>query len=210
MKALLTVFALSVTLAPAATIQWGSSVWGDDFQSDGTSSIDGSFTFELGTFDAGFTPVLGNYDQWLSNWNQLDRVQYNAQNMYFTGEVEFIDTDDVALDVQFNGNTFAPGDRAFIWGYNSQVSGPNTEATLISDPSNWTLPEASTDQSAFPESYRVSNATTPVVGDLPDGPDGEGEFTNPDGDLDLQTATVPEPSTALLVLLGAFAFLRRR
>ena len=107
------------------------------------------------------------------------------------------------------GNTFAPGDRAFIWGYNSQVSGPNTEATLISDPSNWTLPVASIDQSAFPESYRVSNATTPVVGDLPDGPDGGGEFTNPDGDFDLQTATIPEPRSAVLAMIGLALMLRR-
>ena len=210
MKAFFTILALSATLAPAATIQWGGEVWGDDFQSNGTSSIDDSFTFELGTFDASFVPSVDNYNEWLTNWNQLDSVQYNAQNMFFTGEVEFIDADPVALDVQFNGQTFAPGDRAFIWGYNSQTASPNTEAILITGDDGYLLPESSTDQSALPVSLRVSNSTTPVVGDLPAGPDGEGDFTNPGGDFDLQTATVPEPSSALLLLLGAALLFRRR
>ena len=210
MKAFFTILALSATLAPAATIQWGGEVWGDDFQSNGTSSIDDSFTFELGTFDASFVPSVDNYNEWLTNWNQLDSVQYNAQNMFFTGEVDFIDADPVALDVQFNGQTFAPGDRAFIWGYNSQTASPNTEAILITGDDGYLLPESSTDQSALPVSLRVSNSTTPVVGDLPAGPDGEGDFTNPGGDFDLQTATVPEPSSALLLLLGAALLFRRR
>ena len=210
MKALLTILALSATLAPAATIQWGGQVWGNDFQSDGITSLDDSFTFDLGTFDANFVPTVDNYNEWLTNWNQLDSVQYNAQNMFFTGEINFVDTDPVAVDVQFNGQTFAPGDRAFIWGYNSQVASPNTEAILITGNEEYVLPEPSESQSALPVSLRVSNATTPVVGDLPAGPDGEGDFTNPGGDFDLQTATIPEPSSALLLLLGAALFFRRR
>ncbi len=210
MKALLTLIPLSLTLAPAATIQWGSEVWGDDYQSDGVTRLDSSFTFELGTFTSGFTPTFANYDDWSTNWKRLDSVQYSGQNMYFTGEVEFIDTDPMAADVQFNGQTFAPGDRAYIWGYNSQSSGANTEATLISDASTWTLPAGSASQGALPVSLRVSNATTPEVGDLPTGSDGEGGYTNPAGEFDLQTAAVPEPSSMLFVFIGACGLFRRR
>ena len=202
MKSILILFALTATSIPAATIQWGGEVWGDDFQSDGVTRLDDSFTFELGTFATGFEPTFANYDDWATNWESLDSVQYSAQNMYFTGEVEFIDTDPVAADVQFNGQTFAPGDRAYIWGYNAQTSAVNTEATLISDASTWVLPDPSTSQTTTPLSLRVSNATTPTVGDLPEGEDGEGGYTNPPGEFDLQTASVPEPRSAVLALIG--------
>ena len=210
MKLTLIALALSVTALPAATIQWGGSVWGTDLQSDGETPLDDSFDFQIGTFTDGFVPDSSNYSDWEVNWSAIATTTYNETNMFFAGQTQFLDENTSLPDIQFNGQTFVEGDQVYLWGYNSKVVAGGSEWTLVSNGTDWTVPAGTATQQTVPVSFRVSNADTPVVGDLPGAADGEGEYTPIGGDFDIQTASVPEPSTALLVLLGAFALLRRR
>ena len=64
MKKLLTlVFALIAVSAPARTISLRSGI-GDALVDSGGLSLTDAFIFELGAFDAGFTPDAPNYGAW--------------------------------------------------------------------------------------------------------------------------------------------------
>lgn len=82
---------------------------------------------------------------------------------------------------------------------------------------DWTLPQ-SADQTNLPLEYRTSTADAgaPIYGGLNDvqAVDG-GTYTDPAGTFELQTheiclTAIPEPSSAMLLLLGTGAFFARR
>lgn len=198
------------TAAPAATIQWGGSVWGTDLQSDGVTPLTSAFDFEIGTWADGFAPTSSNYGDWETNWEPIATTTYNATNMFFAGETQFLDSNTSLPDIQFNGQTFAEGDQVYMWGYNNKVVSAGTEWTLVSNATDWTVPSGSATQQTLPVSFRVSNADTPEVGDLPGPDDGGGTYTSPSSSFDIQTAAVPEPSVLLLFgLAGLLGIIRR-
>ena len=168
MKLTLIAIILSATTLPAATIQWGGSVWGTDLRSDGVTPLDNTFDFEIGTFADGFTPSTSNYADWSANWEPIATTTYNETNMFFAGETQFLDSNTSLPDIQFNGQTFSEGDQVFLWGFNSQDVVPGSEWTLVTNGTDWTVPSGTATQQTLPVSFRVSNAVTPLVGDLPE------------------------------------------
>ena len=67
-------------------INWGSELFGGSFIDSNSDDItlgdgsfkDGGFSFELGTFQAGFNPSAANTDEWIANWRVFDAVVDSA------------------------------------------------------------------------------------------------------------------------------------
>lgn len=214
------VFALLLSLPAAAladTINWGSEFGSINVQSDGTTPVTSGFTIQLGKFAAGFQPDGQNVDLWASNWIVFDELlpgEHNAAVGYYTSEHQLL-----------NNTTFQPGDRAYVWMYNSQTAVPGSEWLLYTnDPSDgltnddWLFPSVPGSQQTTPLSWRVSNSSRVVFGATdPDG-DGPGQRrygngwgTPPAEGFHVQTRTfVPEPGAAVLGGMAALFLLRRR
>jgi len=181
----------------AQTINWGNAAPNPvttDINFDSTgSTLDGTYTFELGVFDVGYDPDVEDPTTWFSNWTTLDTAIYNPTLSLFSDSYQITD------------NTYL-GRQAYIFGYNQTTPvDETTEWVLITDDDglnndDWVIPDHQ-DQSALTLEWRVTNATRPVFGGLEDV-DGPGERTVDPGTFELQTNTfappVPEP--------GAFAF----
>ena len=201
------------------TIEFGSTPFGTNIQSNG-SSMDESFTFELGTFGGGFVPTSGNTDQWLANWTPLQDSLGNTVpdsiTDYGTTNTIFGPTDGFASSVTLdhNNSPFEIGSQGYIWGYDSRdgtaewILLTNTEDS--DDGITWRYGDASPDSLAFTETWDVSGATETVVGSI-NFFDGGGDFISmQSGSVTLPPA-VPEPATSV-ILTGALAMLglRRR
>jgi hypothetical protein len=197
---------LTITLMAAAAISngfaqsvnWGNTPGDVNLQSDGTSILDGTFTFELGTFDSGFILSNESPDTWGSAWNAIDVATYVPNDGYFS-----------ELHV-FEDNTYA-GQQGYIFIYN-YLNGDDSSEWFLTTNSNWVIPSSSGGQIGLPLEWRVFNASVVEYGQTPDDI-GEGEGTPPSGTYALQSFTfVPEPSTTLLfgALLGSIFFRRSR
>jgi hypothetical protein len=214
MKKYLTLLAvLLLSLAPSATTQargisWFSAV-GDIFlMADGTTKMDSTMTFELGGFSSGFTPSLANLSLWQSNWIVFDIAvdgdgwnpdpdfsNYGGLGTAVAAASGFITSSDT-------GATFGIGQQAYVWTYNSKTISPTSEWALITNAA-WTYPVASTSIPDPLEWGLGHDGTTALVGGT--STDG-GTFVST-----LQTQAVPEPGSALLILVaGVMIRLRRR
>ncbi|MBX7207514.1 MAG: PEP-CTERM sorting domain-containing protein [Verrucomicrobiaceae bacterium] len=215
----LALLVMSATSLPARTIDWGSAV-GDTIVTSTGIPLDDTFIFELGTFGA-FVPTEFNLDQWAANWKVFDRAIAPAANGWDSA-LGFVDS---SATLQTNGTsskspplpgfTFAQGEQAYIWAYNGLTIDSLTEWALITNNSldgnaldDWTMP-AHADQTAQPLDWRLSTAGSVPFGGLNDV-EGPGSYTVDPGTFALQTHTVPEPGTALLIGLGGLAFQVRR
>ncbi|MBL9113958.1 MAG: PEP-CTERM sorting domain-containing protein [Verrucomicrobiaceae bacterium] len=215
----ITLLAFPVVSSRAHTISWGGVTEGELFTSYGTT-LDDSFVFELGTFGS-FVPTMFNRTDWASNWKTFDRAVagdgWDSTNQYFSSEATLDEFGH--SDSPYSGsNLFNPGERAYIWVYNSQQFHQGSEWALISglgtggsSSTTWLMPAAG-DQSALPYDWRVNTAAEDetVIGGL-NGDRGPGDYTAEPPSYDIQTAAVPEP-TAVLMLGCALAMrsLRRR
>jgi hypothetical protein len=219
-------FLLAASLTPfakGATIQWGGVISSTVLLSDGTvvndtNTPDLDLTFELGAFDAGFVPSDSNMEDWSDNWKSIDQTSFALDSQYFTQETKIVDGDVGIAGIQFNGNTFTPGEAVYVWGYNQQavnestewvlmlgISGTDTD-DLVVDPTNtnWEVPDlADANQGTFPLNWRSSTATHSLFGTT-GSETGGGLISVPGDGVDIQFATVPEPSAWLL---GYLAFL---
>jgi hypothetical protein len=225
---LLTLLAAAPRSARAInTIQWGGNLFATDITSTG-ANITSSFTFALGAFVNGFMPGTGNMDQWAGNFVVFDEALYNDDPLTF-GTPFWASEASINLDRTSTspeatpGATFAVGQKAYLWVYNLQVfdpTGANGAEWALVTADNWLFPAASPD---------CCDAEPPVIWDICDvdvpglneGPiygsvgnlTGPGNYTlvPPPGECRIQTALVPEPSVAALVLFGlGVPLLRRR
>lgn len=135
-------------MLPAAKVIWKSIPFTTNLTSDG-SSLDESFTFELGTFEAGFSPSASNTAQWAENWTTLDRVAFNADNQFFASTVSF-DTNDAP---------FILGAKVYIWGFNGTSP---AQWILLSD-ATWTWPDAAL---GFPVTMQAADASQEILGEV--------------------------------------------
>ena len=194
----------ALLIAPAgygSGVNWSSPYWDQLFNGmqmvdAGGNPLDATFAFELGTFDAGFTPTGGNTDQWASHWNLLNRADTTNGNWvpndpdfgsYFNGGFSFDPSG------QVNGlagsATFATGQQAYVWVLCDNEWALVTDNTPGVDGNDiWQLPNP-TDVGGFPLNWDLANANVAVLGSVNNGT------------YRLQTAVVPEPSTSLLVLM---------
>ena len=192
------VAAAAITTVSAQSVNWGNTPGDINLQSDGTSFLDGTFTFELGTFNSGF--VLGNEspDTWGDAWNAIDVATYIPGDGYFS-DLHVFETD-----------TYA-GQQGYIFIYNN-LNGDETSEWFLTTNTNWIIPSSAGGQIGLPLEWRIFNATSVPYGQTPSDT-GEGEGTPPSSGYTLQTFTfVPEPGTTLLfgVLLSSIFFRRSR
>ena len=241
---LLATLAISAPAARAAGIGWGNNAFDSDpnsgnplpmYNSQG-GLLDNSFSFELGTWNTGFTPTAANVASWAANWNvissafapgtngwlSLDSTDPNvndpAQNpQYFTRQITFNANGTVQGG---SGSIFHTNDQAYLWVFNNKTLDGTTEWALVTDGSVgatpddvWHVPDPSGTLN-LPVNWNLSTADTAVYGSV-NGLTGAGDqAVNPGADR-LQTfgvaSVVPEPGSALLLMLaGAAVHLRRR
>ncbi len=209
--------------SPASTIYWGSAVNDQLYDSHG-NALDDSFIFELGTF-GDFVPDDDNLHLWLANWKVLDRATapaangWNSSEGFFNSSVSLL-YDGTSSSPSSSGFVFSPGEQAYIWVYNSQDLVLDTEWALITNNSSdgdssddWLIPALPLECGcgATPDSleWRLSTATQPGFGGLHDEY-GPGNVSDIPPSFALQSATLPEPGSAFLVLAASFLFGYRR
>ncbi len=203
--------------ARAVQIAWGSEFESLLFQANGTT-LDASYTFELGTFTVGFVPTEYNLADWQSNWKLLDRADWDVPNQNFVGFVEINGSGNVSNGTEADPSTyFAQGEQLYIWAFNSQTITPgSTQWALVTrtqpDPFvtptvfDWVIPAYAQSEA---QEIRLQDADIVVYGGL-NNVQGPGEYTSTPPAFQLQTHVVPEPSSALLIgVVGLLARLRR-
>jgi hypothetical protein len=216
--------ALLAGQARAISVSWGSEYLSDLRDSYG-NPLDETFKMQLGFFESTFTPDASNTSQWASHWHVFDQASSNDPANSFDPLTGYFTRESIAIDS--NGQSTSPyadlglnftGKEAYLWTYNNKTPGAGSE-WLLARASDWVFPTGAATgccDSELPLQWSVSDFSsgTPVVPIW--GGQGEqrgaGSYTVTDNSYTLQTFTVvPEPSTALLTILGtAFALLRRR
>lgn len=207
--------------AGAQQLNWGSAAFSDLVDSKG-AVLDATFVFEIGAFNAGFTPTESNLSDWRSNWQVFDRAAYNGVEEpiddgisgYFTGTARMLD------DGRSNSSFMTPSAPSFegldgyLWVRKGDHPIPGSEWLVIRS-DNWVFPTAIPGccDNDTPFDWSTSELDG---GDLPKwgkqgSTAGPGEFAD-SNDHTLQTYTfVPEPSAALMVILASsLAMIRRR
>ena len=213
---------LAVTLAwaqgsLASTVFWGSSFNDNLFDSSGTA-LDSTYSFEIGTFGS-FVPTYQNVDQWAANWHVIDRAfdpdsnGWNSTDQFFVGTVDLLSDNSSNSPDADPAYQFTKDDIAYLWAYNSKDILPSSEWALVTyanDPLNtgnpWVIPDP-TDSNSY--NWNLTDAKVAVVGGANDV-QGPGTYSANKGTFSLQTAVVPEPGSALLLLTAAATHLIRR
>ena len=198
-------------------INWGSLDESVIVDSQGNVlTNDPNLRFDLGAFREGFTPTESNVNDWYDNWFTFDSATYNPAGGVFVGQYTMYDNFNDG-DFDSNDPTFGLGISrdAYIWVYNSTDPVPGTE-WFIARAINWAFPTLADDccNNDIPIQWSMSDleidTTTPLWGNV-FGREGSGERETMISNADLQTYTfIPEPSSALLLLLaGLFGVTRR-
>lgn len=213
-----------VACGHAQTVNWGSSYFQTQVQSDGSSGFtDAGFTFQIGTFAGVVDPTVNDANELAAAWRVLDESGYDTENVVFDS------TATISASGFSDGLNATPGydfrgEKLYIWAYDGNAPATDDvtvncyEWMLFSGGSEWTLPNSATQQDQ-PRSLRTSPTdltTAPIYGGLNDVQATDGGNYTDAGTFEIQThevclTAVPEPSGALLILLGSTAvFLRRQ
>jgi hypothetical protein len=205
----------------ASTVFWGSQFNDNLFNSTG-AALDSTYSFAIGTF-GGFTPTYQNVDQWAANWHVIDIAfapdvnGWNSTDQFFAGTVAF-NPDGTSASPDANpADVFAQGSLVYLWAYNSQDIVPGSEWALVRDASlttgngsdPWIVPDPANPDPNASSNWYLSGASTEIIGGT-NGVQGAGTYTATPGVFSLQTAVVPEPGSAMLLLAAAAAHLARR
>lgn len=205
----------------ARPIAWGSAFEDHLFDASG-DPLSAAYSFEIGVFASGFSPNLSNIPQWAENWLVFDRAfapdanGWNPDLRFYSGYVNHqadgtSDSPDALITDVFLQNT-----RVYLWAYNSKTIAPTSQWALVTDLdlagnaySAWLMPDpADTDPNTI--EWNLQDADSAVYGGV-NGTQSAGEFEVEPETYSLQTALVPEPSGALLLLVaGLVAQARRR
>lgn len=210
---ILLLFVCGAGAARSQTLDWGNDVFGDVVDSTG-AALDHTFIFELGAFDAGFTPTDSNVTDWVSHWNAFDRATYNASAGYFASSVEMLADGTSSSPFLTPGSGSFEGLDAYLFVRNGDLPVPMAEWLLVRS-TDWVFPVADVVCPDCPKTLPIEwslgdvDSDTPVYGSV-------GSLTGPGvvgtpGVHDLQTHTfVPEPGPLLLAALGLLAGAARR
>lgn len=207
---------LSTKDAAASTIFWGTKPNDLLFDSQG-NALDATFVFELGTFASTFTPNETNMDQWAANWFVFDAAisgsGWNPAGQEVTGSVEHTTSSGSTSPYATPGATFDQGTTAYLWVYNSKDLNTNPEWALLVDVDNganlyypWEFPDPTLENDSF--DWQTQDVETAIYGGV-NGTRAAGDFSALPATFTIQTAVVPEPGSALLVIIGAMAVIGR-
>ena len=226
-------FAAFILPCHALQLNWGSpgATWVVDSDGDG---VDDNYVFELGAFPLGFDPGENDPSLWFENWMVFDAAIYNPMLGLFTSEVSISNQVTSSSTMPNVSNESFSGLTAYLWIRDSNEPIPGSEWLLVRA-DNWTFPtigEGCCDTGTLEWSISdLDPGDVPGWGwqnddNVPSGTEGPGEFSESGLNARdiiapsttrtpaLQTATflVPEPSSALLLLLGAsgMVLVRRR
>ena len=210
------------TLSQAQQIDWGSEIFSNLVDSEG-NTLDDTFVFQLGAFDAGYNPVDYDPDDWLDHWQVFDQADYNGIEDplddgiwgYYTSTANMESDGTSDSPDESPGATSFEGRQAYIWIRNGDNPEPGTEWLLVTT-STWVYPTANPGccGNGLPLEWSSSDLTgsdVPLWGSQ-GGVTGSGEYTVT-GPYTQQTFTfaVPEPSAVLLIgMSGAFLVGRRK
>jgi hypothetical protein len=229
----LAIFALVLAWQPssatASTVWWFSGVPDLLYDSAG-QALDGYYSFEIGSFGS-FVPTYQNVDQWEANWKVFDRAYdptpadpndgdpegWNADPLFqfFGGNADhdtsgFSSSPD-ALGFPTPTEVFGQDEVAYLWVYNSKTIEPSSEWALVTNssntPNNWRFPDPADTAGSY--NWDLADADQVIIGGVNDT-QGDGTYTVDPGTFSLQTHVVPEPGSALLVLLTYGTWLSRR
>lgn len=203
--------------AQASTVFWGSAFNDNLFDSSG-NILDATYSFEIGTFTGGFTPTYQNVDQWQANWHMIDYASAPDSNgwnplpspagQYFGGTVDF-HVDGTSESTRYiSPDVYTQGDAVYLWAFNSKVIVPSSEWALVGNSASvWDIPDPLDTTGSY--TWQLADANTTVIGGA-NGVQGPGAYSTTPGTFSLQTAVVPEPGSAFLLLAAAAAHLTRR
>lgn len=185
-------------------------------QSDG-SGMDTSFTFELGSFNSGFTPTAGNTNLWQDNWNAAPGSGGSASANYTQAPLPGPIAPNTGHSNNFSGSVtlntnaspFSTSDQAYVWGYDDRGVSGTGEWLLITNPA-WLFPAVVPGPQIGGPQFDAGDAgTVAVLGSV------NPEFSSAGDDPHLQSESVflrpvPEPSSAVLIAGGIGMMLVRR
>jgi hypothetical protein len=203
----------------AVEINWGSDV--DSVLRDSMGvPLDDTFLIQLGFFQTAtaepFIPDESNVGDWAANWKVFDQAAFSPVDGYFTSTALLNSDGSSSSSFATLGIDFS-GQQTYIWTYNSTNPIPGSEWFLSTDPT-WVMPDAVANccDNILPYEWSIADLDFGDPGDTPvfgkqGGQTGAGVFTNTAENYDFQTFTfIPEPSSALLILLSGVAFALRR
>lgn len=199
--------------APARSINWGSSVGSALYDSSGASLGD-SYTFEIGSFGS-FVPTASNMNLWVANWKVFDRAEapagsgWNSALGFFASSANLKTNGTSSKSPSLPAATFAQGEKAYIWVFNTKALDAGTEWVLVTNDAadgngadDWKFP-APSDQTSLPLDWRLGNASAVVFGGL-DNTEGDGEFSAAPANFNLQTHRSSEfPLPPIVATLAA-------
>ena len=218
LHSLIATTALLLTVCPTqgSTIFWGS-LFNDVLVDSAGNALDASYSFELGTFVPGFTPTSENLPDWGANWKTFDAVQdgagWSPGDQFVEGTVNHTLTGGSDSGAAVPTDTFAQGSQAYLWVYNSKDYATTSEWALLYDDAgatavniygDWLFPDPALEFDSFDWQFRDLDVA--IFGGV-NGAQGAGAYSaepvpaGPEGYY-VQTHTVPEPGSALLVLVA--------
>lgn len=184
-----------------------------------------------------FIPTYANADEWADRWVVFEANDgttdsatsgYDGTAGYFGNIASMGDQDDQVTSVSSSesGGKVVAGYQAYIWGFDTKdldgpeqpewflVTGKDGGATGATS-NNWVVPDSSaTNNISFDIQWDIASASEAIVGWI-DNNIGAGGMVDPvpGGSFDPsdhQFATVPEPGSAVLLLITTLGLLRRK
>ncbi len=205
----------------ASTIFWGSKQ-NDTLVDSAGNSLDASYQFELGYFNtsSGWAPTSLNISEWESRWIIFDKASFglgwDPTNREINTSVDHTSTSGSTSAFANPASVFTQGATVYLWVYNSKTLVGDVEWALLCDsdkganvfPGAWEFPDPSL-QSGESFDWQTRDLDTAILGGV-NGVQGPGGYSVDPGVFTIQTHVVPEPGSALLIIIAGMGLARRR
>ena len=210
-----------ISCASASTIFWGSKQ-NDTLVDSAGNSLDASYQFELGYFNAssGWAPTSLNISEWESRWIVFDKASFglgwDPTNREINTSVEHTSTSGSTSSSANPASVFTQGATVYLWVYDTKSLLGNAEWALLCDsdksanvfPGAWEFPNP-IEQNGESYDWQTRDLDTAILGGV-NGIRGPGSYSFDPGVFTIQTHAVPEPGSALLMIMAGMGLVRRR